>query len=343
MRSRARAGCHFPGWRELLPEYLTRLDAGTGAFQALVNGRGADVERADLEFNASGVVVHLSDRPNAVMDQVSGALSLAHTADRWTLAGRRLRVIAAGRKDPDSEFEASWRENPAGMLELHAEANYLRAEALLPLVGLMPQKDIRERLRDLAPTGEWSDMRLTLARASASEAWRFDARAKFRDMGFAPVGHAPGLRGLSGSLVGSEAAGHLIIDTHSAVYNWPDQFPEPIALPVLKSTLYWRRNPQEVLLATLGSRAAHARGERAREARVVAARRRQLARAHPGELHRRRQRRRCAAVLSSPAAAAACAAMAGSCVRLGPPAARRRPSSRVRCGTFHSATARDSS
>jgi uncharacterized protein (TIGR02099 family) len=244
------SGMHFPGWRELLPEYLTRLDAGTGAFQALVNGRGADVERADLEFNASGVVVHLSDRPNAVMDQVSGALSLAHTADRWTLAGRRLRVIAAGRKDPDSEFEASWRENPAGMLDLHAEANYLRAEALLPLVGLMPQKDSRERLRDLAPTGEWSDMRLTLTRASASEAWRFDARAKFRDMGFAPVGHAPGLRGLSGSLIGTEAAGHLIIDTHSAVYNWPDQFPEPIALPVLKSTLYWRRSPQEVLLAS---------------------------------------------------------------------------------------------
>ncbi len=42
----------------------------------------------------------------------------------------------------------------------------------------------------------------------------------------------------------------MIIDTHAAVYNWPDQFPEPIALPVLKSTLYWRRDPQELLLAT---------------------------------------------------------------------------------------------
>jgi uncharacterized protein YhdP len=244
------SGMHFPGWRELLPEYLTRLDAGTGAFHALVSGRGAEVEHADLEFSASGVVAHLAESPNAVLDQVSGALSLAHTADRWTLTGRRLRAVSAGRQDPDSEFEVGWRENPAGMLELHAEANFLRAEALLPLVGLMPQKDIRERLRDLAPTGEWSDMRLTLARASASEAWRFDARAQFRDMGFAPVGRAPGLRGLSGSLRGTEAAGHLIIDTHSAVYNWPDQFPDPIALQVLKSTLYWRRNPQELLLAT---------------------------------------------------------------------------------------------
>ena len=136
------------------------------------------------------------------------------------------------------------------MLQLHAEANYLRAEALLPLLGLMPQKDIRERLQDLAPTGEWSDMRLNLARASVSDAWRFDARAKFRDMGFAPVGRAPGLRGLSGALAGTEAAGHVFIDTNSAVYNWPDQFPEPIALAALRSTLYWRRSPQELLMAT---------------------------------------------------------------------------------------------
>ena len=158
------SGMQFPGWRELLPEYLTRLDAGTGAFQALASGRGDDVERADLEFNATGVVAHLAESPNAVMDQVSGALSLAHTADRWTLTGRRLRAVSAGRNDPDSEFDVSWRENQAGMLELRAQANFLRAEALLPLMGLMPQKDIRERLRDLAPTGEWSDMRLMLAR-----------------------------------------------------------------------------------------------------------------------------------------------------------------------------------
>jgi uncharacterized protein (TIGR02099 family) len=244
------SGMNFPGWRELLPEYLTRLDAGTGAYRAMVYGRGADILRANLEFSASGVIAHLAESPNAVLDQVSGALSLAHAGDRWTLAGRRLRAVAAGRKDPDSEFDASWRENEAGMLELRASANYLRAEALLPLMGLMPQKDIRERLRDLAPTGEWSDMRLTLNRASASEAWRFDARARFRDMGFAPVGRAPGLRGLNGSLRGTEAAGHLSIDTQAAVYNWPDQFPDPIALPVLKSTLYWRRDAQEFLLAT---------------------------------------------------------------------------------------------
>ena len=243
-------GMSFPGWRELLPEYLARLDAGNGAFQVRVKGRGGTLADADLEFNAHAVVAKLADGPNAVMDQVSGALALTHTGDRWALLGRHLRAVRDGRQDPEAEFNASWRDNEAGMLELTAQASYLRAEALLPLVGLMPQNEIRKRLRDLSPTGEWSDMRLALARRSVEDPWRFDAHARFCDVGFAPVGGAPGLRGLCGSLSGNEVAGHVIIDTQSAVYNWPDQFPEPLPLPDLKTTLYWRKAADGLLVAS---------------------------------------------------------------------------------------------
>ena len=244
------SGMSFPGWRELLPEYLTRLDAGTGTFRAQAAGKGADLQRAELEFAAQGVVTRLTDGANTKLEQVSGELALVHSAYRWTLVGRRLGVVRDGRRDPNSEFDASWRESEAGMLELSAAANYLRAEALLPLLGLMPQKDIRDRLREAAPTGEWMDMQLAMSRPTVSDPWRFDVRAKFRGVGFAPVGHAPGLRALSGSLAGNEAAGHLILDTRGAVFNWPDQFPEPIGLPLLKSTLYWRRDASGVLVAT---------------------------------------------------------------------------------------------
>jgi uncharacterized protein (TIGR02099 family) len=240
----------FPGWRELLPEYLTRLDAGTGSFRAHAAGKGADFERTELEFGAQGVITKLSDGANTKLEQVSGELALVHAGRRWTLLGRRLRVVRDGRRDPNSQFDASWRESEAGILEFSAEANYLRAEALLPLLGLMPQKDIRDRLREAAPTGEWMDMHLALSRSAASDPWRFDARAKFRGVGFAPAGHAPGLRDLSGSLAGNESAGHVVIDSQNAVFNWPDEFPQPVGLPVLKSTLYWRRDAAGVLVAS---------------------------------------------------------------------------------------------
>jgi uncharacterized protein (TIGR02099 family) len=243
-------GVSFPGWRLLLPEYLERLDAGTGEFQTAARGHGATLEHAELEFGAQGVVTKLSDGANTRLDEVSADLSLTHSDNRWILLGRRVRAQRGGRRDPNSEFDVSWQESDSGMLELEAKANYLRAEALLPLVGLMPQKQIRDRLRELSPTGEWMDMRLALQRPSAGDPWRFDARAKFRGVGFAPVGHSPGLRGLSGALSGSELAGHVILDTDAGVFNWPNEFPQPIDLKLLKTSLYWRRDAQGLLLAT---------------------------------------------------------------------------------------------
>jgi uncharacterized protein (TIGR02099 family) len=243
-------GVSFPGWRRLLPEYLERLDAGTGAFQTAAHGRGSTLERMDLNFAAQGVVTQLSDGANTRMDEVSADLSLAHLGDRWTLLGRRVRAQRDGRRDPNSEFDVSWRDDQSGMLDLDAKANYLRAEALLPLVGLMPQKEIRERLRELAITGEWMDMRLALKRGAAADPWRFDARAKFRGVGFASLRHSPGFRGLSGALAGNESAGHVRLDTAAGVLNWPDQLTQPIDLQLLKAALYWRRNEQELLVAT---------------------------------------------------------------------------------------------
>jgi uncharacterized protein (TIGR02099 family) len=243
-------GVSFPGWRLLLPEYLERLDAGTGSFRTAAHGRGAALERMELTFGALGVVTQLSDGANSRIDEVSADLSLAHSGNRWTLEGRRVRAQRGGRRDPNSEFDVTWRDNESGMLELEARASYLRADALLPLFGLMPQKDVRDRLRELAPTGEWMDMRFALRRHSVADPWAFEARAKFRDVGFAPRGHAPGLRGLSGEVMGNELAGHVVLDTRTAVFNWPSQYAQAIGLTQLRASLYWSRNSEELLVAT---------------------------------------------------------------------------------------------
>ena len=240
----------FPGWRQLLPEYLTRLDAGTGGFELLASGRGPRLERATLDFSARGVVVRLSEGLSNKFEQIGGALAVTHAGDRWTVLGRRVRALTAGRRDPDSEFDVSWRGSEEGLLELRAQASYLRAEALLPLAGLMPQKDLRDRLRDIAPTGEWHDMRAQLERAAVNDPWQLAVYARFDGVGFAPVGRAPGLRGLSGMLAGNESGGRVVIDTPAAVFNWPGQFPQPINLSALKTTLYWKRSAEEFLVAT---------------------------------------------------------------------------------------------
>jgi len=240
-------GMAFAGWRQLLPEYLGNVDSGSGGFELAAVGRGAMLSHADLEFEASNVAAHEMDGQIAKFDQMSGALRLLHSVDGWDLTGKRVRVA---RSDPESAFEFSWREGDGGLLGFRVEASYLRAEALLPLTGFLPQKDLRERLRQIAPTGEWTNTLVALTRDKADDPWRIQVRAKFEHAGYAPYSGAPGIRGLSGSVAGNESGGHVYIDSNAAVFNWPGQFAQPVDLEMLKTNLYWKRTPQDLLIAT---------------------------------------------------------------------------------------------
>jgi uncharacterized protein (TIGR02099 family) len=241
---------YFPGWRMLLPEYLSRLDAGSGAFELAARGADGMLARADLDFAAQGVVTQLKDGPSAKFEQISGALSIVHAGDRWSLSGKRVQAVRSGRRDPDSQFDVSWRGGDAGLLDLRASASYLRADTLLPFTGLLPDKSLRERLGEIAPTGEWMDTAVAMSRNSAADPWRLQVQAKFQGVGFAPLGGAPGLRGLTGTITGNESGGHVNIDTRTAVFSWPAQFRQPVDLETLKATLYWKRTQDELLIAT---------------------------------------------------------------------------------------------
>jgi uncharacterized protein (TIGR02099 family) len=255
----------FAGWRQLLPEYLSRLDAGTGSFDLSAGGAGSTLAHADLDFSANGVVTQLNDGPSAKFEQIGGAFRIVHSDDYWTLSGKRVRAVRSGRRDPDSQFDVSWRNGDAGLRDLRARASYLRADTLLPLAGLLPDKDVRDRLQAIAPTGEWTDAAIVLARTLPSEPWRLQIQAKFRDVGFAPVGRAPGLRGLSGSISGNEHGGQVTIESRAAIFNWPAQLAAPVELQKLATTVYWNRTNEDLLVATPnweirnGDAAAHGR------------------------------------------------------------------------------------
>ena len=312
----------FPGWRLLLPEFLSRLDAGSGAFDLAARGTGLVLTSADLDFAARGVVTQLNDGPSAKFEQIGGALRVLHAGDRWSLSGARVRAVRSGRRDPDSQFDVSWRRSDAGLLDLRARASYLRADTLLPLSGLLPDKALRDRLGEIAPTGEWTDTVIELTRATATDRWRLQVQAKFRDVGFAPVGRAPGLRGLTGTIAGTESGGHVTIDTRSAVFSWPTQFSQPVDLETLKATLYWKRTSEELLVATpdwaMNNRDAGVHGK----AGLGGARRRVITRADAGRHGGKRQCVGRTQLFSTRADRAAGARLVGSSVRGGSSVAR---------------------
>jgi uncharacterized protein (TIGR02099 family) len=239
----------FPGWHQLLPEYLNNLDAGVGAIEIAAVGHGAVLSRADVDFGAINVITQLPESSIAKFDQMSGALTLVHTGNHWSLAGRRVRV---GRRDPESAFDVDWQESDGGLLNLRTHANYLRAETLLPLTGFLPQKDLRDRLREIAPSGEWTDTTIALERVRVSDPWRMQIQANFQHAGYASVGGVPGFRGVGGSITGNESGGHVIIDTNVGVFHWPTQFPQPVELERLRGDFYWKRTSLELLIASPG-------------------------------------------------------------------------------------------
>src|ERR1700722_18221672 len=156
--------------------------------------------------------------------------------------------------DTASRIPSSTRTGARVMVDCSScargRASYVRADALRPLAGLLPQRDLRERLQEVAPTGEWIDTHVELARSAVGDPWRLAVGAHFRGVGFAPVGRAPGLRGLSGMISGTESGGRVTIDTHTAVLTWPLQFEQPIDLVNFKTTLYWKRTAEELMVAT---------------------------------------------------------------------------------------------
>jgi len=237
----------FPGWHQLLPTILSNLDSGTGAFEVAATGHGAVLSRADVDFGAINIVTQLPAGPIAKFDQMNGALTLMHSGDLWSLTGKRVRV---GRSDPESAFEVSWQEGEAGLLSVRASASYLRVETLLPLTGFLPQKDLRNRIREIAPSGEWTDTSIAFERGQVADPWRMQVQAKFQHAGYASVGGSPGLRGVAGSIAGNESGGQVIIDTNVAVFHWPSQFPQAVDLERLKANIYWKRTAQELLVAS---------------------------------------------------------------------------------------------
>ena len=240
----------FAGWRQLLPEYLGNLHAGEGDFKLSANGHGADIARAQLDFSAHAVETRLDEGSAAKFSEIGGLVTLEHAQDRWSLSGRRVLARRADHKDPLSEFDVTWRSADAGLLELRARASYLRADSLLPLTGLLPQHELRDRLQQAAPTGVWSDAFLELSRADPDAPWSMSVHARFSDAGYAPIGAVPGFRGLSGEIAGNQGGGHVRLDCESLLMAWPAQWPEPVAFDTLKSTVYWSRTADGLLIAT---------------------------------------------------------------------------------------------
>ncbi len=153
--------------------------------------------------------------------------------------------------------------------------NYLRAETLLPLTGFLPQKDLRDRLREIAPSGEWTDVSIAFERAQLHGSVAHAGAGEISARRAAPsVNGAPGLRGIAGSIAGNERGGQVIIDTNVGVFHLARRsFRSRWNLERLKANIYWKRTAQELLIASPDWEIKNSRRRHPRSSGVAPARR----------------------------------------------------------------------
>ena len=239
----------LPGWHQLLPEFSNTLTAGLARIDLTAAGGGSFV-RSNIEFTANDItIVRPGARPLALRE-AGGIFEFARDQDRWRLHGRRVRAFAAGQPARETRFSASWSA-PAGTLrQLDAQVDYLGLAALAPIVAVLPQKELRDRIDAYDLSGEWFDARLQFSRATADAPPSWNAGARFAGIGFAPIGRAPGFAALSGFVRGDERSGLLQISSPGARMLWPQEWPAAITLDTLQGSIFWKRLTDGMLLAS---------------------------------------------------------------------------------------------
>ncbi|MBJ6984815.1 YhdP family protein [Luteimonas sp. MC1750] len=197
--------------------------AGTGRVEAWADLRGYRVARVDVRSELEGLRLQGGgDGPGArevALGEVAVQARWTALDDGWRFDAPRLRLGAS----PDAQVLDGLLV--AGGARRALLADRIDAGALLDLAPLVP--GVPERLATwLAEARAGGVLHAVEVVGDAGGALR--ARARVEGLGFAAVGDAPGLAGLSGHLQG-DAAGLVFTPDPAApvVFDWPSGFGPP--------------------------------------------------------------------------------------------------------------------
>ncbi|HJR73263.1 MAG TPA: YhdP family protein [Luteimonas sp.] len=223
-------------WSSLLRFAGVSINGGSGNAQAWAELRG---------HRAVSVTVDAAVNRLSLGSVVSGAASRTVAFDRVETRGR-WQAISGGWRFDASRLRIGSGENAQtldGLLVAGGRRYALIADriALAPLLSAAALSDrLQPRLqRWLASAKPTALLEKVEVAGNAGGAMR--AKARIKNLGFAPVGHSPGLSGLSGDLVGDADGFVMKLDPASPfVFDWPSGFGVPHPASLRGTVAGWR-------------------------------------------------------------------------------------------------------
>ena len=252
------------GWHEFFGSTLAMPNAGRGQVRISANLDGTQISAGSLQLQLADVRIPASSAwpTETRYTTLAGDLRLDRKQGVWNLTGRNIRLVTPSQGWEPTRFSASWTRRESGVAGLTAQVSYLRLENLAPLAALAPESEWRSRLTELAPEGEVRSIKASYTAGDAAHL-RYQASAQFADVGFAPVGQAPGLRGVRGQVELSEASGRATLDSRAVVFSMPHKFRAPLSADVARGEVRWTHSPDGWRISTqkFAVRNAHANAE----------------------------------------------------------------------------------
>jgi uncharacterized protein (TIGR02099 family) len=258
------------GWAKLLPETFPMPAAGSGSFRLSARGTGRSFERGRAVMQLNGVALHGNETPTRVTyTRLAGDAIVEHDADRWRVSGSGLEFSAPGARWEPTELEATLAVKDGQPGKATLRAGFIRVENLAPLLALLPDGAIRERLEALAPRGILRDVDLAIVPAGPGELPDVRGAASFEDAGFAPLGRAPGVHGIDGTFEGHGPAGVLHVDAEGVDVDWPARWQAVMPFTRIGATIELSRALGGVRIAVDDAQLEAAHGEASGRLRML--------------------------------------------------------------------------
>jgi uncharacterized protein (TIGR02099 family) len=240
----------------LAPGLRGRLRAGRADLTLWSSLHGRRLDEGSLVLDAHDLVLGdpaatgATSEPAVAYETLGGRFGWTRLPGGWRIHGEGVQLARTGHAWPASSFRIDLDDG--GAFDT-LQAEYLRLEDLGPLLAWLPDGETKDRALALAARGELRDV--AFQRIGTGREVKLNGY--FTDLGFAPVGDAPGASGLAGSVRMDGDGGRLELAAAGAVADWPAMFRAPLPAAELRGALSWQRQPEgwrilseELLLAT---------------------------------------------------------------------------------------------
>lgn len=241
-------------WRAWL-DYPLDVREAHGELRLWATLEGGALTEATADVALVQVLALLGpELPALELTSLRGRLQARALPDGYELSARGLTLVPVeGPPLRPTDFQVRWGGSAAEQYG-SASARLVEFAPLLNLAGALPlPADARALIAELEPSGRIDDARFEWHGRFASPQ-RFNARARFSDLGLSPWRGVPGFAGLSGALEASENKGRLSLAARNAVIDLPQVFPDArVGLDTLNGQVDWERQDDGALALRLTS------------------------------------------------------------------------------------------